>query len=301
MFCTKCGTKLDENALFCSNCGTAVLQAEEQKTANVTQEDVETLQTESAETEEGIDTTFEGVNEENPQKVKIQALTKLLTRIGQIAAVVGVALFVGIVAVSLIGWGEIYLFGGYEFTKVLAIISLCLMLAGVAALGASLALKVVFKIAPVFESKKVLSLTAALLACSVGFSVWGFIDCANEKENDSYSGSGSGYGGSYGGGYASSGIPKELGLTIKVDRIEKSGSYTYVYCSVKNVSNNYGVAMQYRYVKVKAQFKNASGTIVDTDWVYAIDSGWLDPGETKTFYYMVKDTTVKSATLSFMD
>ena len=274
---------------------------EEQKTANVTQEDVETLQTESAETEEGIDTTFEGVNEENPQKAKVQALTKLLTRIGQIAAVVGVALFVGIVAVSLIGWGEIYLFGGYEFTKVLAIISLCLMLAGVAALGASLVLKVVFKIAPVFESKKVLSLTAALLACSVGFSVWGFIDCANEKKNDSYSGSGSGYGGSYGGGYASSGIPKELGLTIKFDRIEKSGSYTYVYCSVKNVSNNYGVAMQYRYVKVKAQFKNASGTIVDTDWAYAIDSGWLDPGETKTFYYMVKDTTVKSATLSFMD
>ena len=61
------------------------------------------------------------------------------------------------------------------------------------------------------------------------------------------------------------------------------------------------VATRYRYVKVKALFKNYSGSIVDTDWTYAVDSTWLEPGESKTFYYMVKNTKIKSATLSFVD
>ena len=87
---------------------------------------------------------------------------------------------------------------------------------------------------------------------------------------------------------------------MKVDSIKNSGSYTYVYCTVTNVSSKY-VATRYRYVKVKAQFKNYSGSIVDTDWTYAVDSTWLEPGESKTFYYMVKNTNIKSATLSFVD
>ena len=61
------------------------------------------------------------------------------------------------------------------------------------------------------------------------------------------------------------------------------------------------VATRYRYVKVKAVFKNYSGSIVDTDWTYAVDSTWLEPGESKTFYYMVQNTNIKSATLSFVE
>ena len=76
---------------------------------------------------------------------------------------------------------------------------------------------------------------------------------SNEHNSSNTSG-----GGSYGSGYNdyySSGVDKTLGLTLKVDRIKTSGNYTYVYCTVTNVSSKY-VATRYRYVKVKAQFKN---------------------------------------------
>ena len=148
-------------------------------------------------------------------------------------------------------------------------------------------------------TKKVfISLTIVLLVLCVAFSTWGFIDYANEQDSGSSYGDRS-YSGSYN-DYYSSGIDKSIGLSLKVDSIKTSGSYTYVYCTVTNVSSKY-VATKYRYVKVKAQFKNYSGSIVDTDWTYAVDSTWLEPGESKTFYYMVKNTNIKSATLSFVD
>ena len=138
------------------------------------------------------------------------------------------------------------------------------------------------------------TLTLCLVSCSI----------TDENKIDENNDSGSSYGdGSYNGSYNdnySSGIDKEIGLSLKVDSIKTSGSYTYVYCTVSNISSKY-VATRYRYVKVKAQFKNYSGSIVDTDWTYAVDSTWLEPGESKTFYYMVKNTNIKSATLSFVD
>ena len=146
--------------------------------------------------------------------------------------------------------------------------------------------------------KDFISLTIVLLVLCVVFSTWGFIDYANEQDSESSYGDGS-YSGSYN-DYYSSGIDKSIGLSLKVDSIKTSGSYTYVYCTVTNVSSKY-VATRYRYVKVKAQFKNYSGSIVDTDWTYAVDSTWLEPGESKSFYYMVQNTNIKSATLSFVD
>lgn len=149
------------------------------------------------------------------------------------------------------------------------------------------------------RTKKVfISLTIVLLVLCVAFSAWGFIEYANEQDSGSSYGDGS-YNGNYNDNY-SSGIDKSIGLSLKVDSIKTSGSYTYVYCTVTNVSSKY-LATRYRYVKVKAQFKNYSGSIVDTDWTYAVDSTWLEPGESKTFYYMVKNTNIKSATLSFVD
>ncbi|MBQ6331350.1 MAG: hypothetical protein IJI34_01105 [Clostridia bacterium] len=50
-------------------------------------------------------------------------------------------------------------------------------------------------------------------------------------------------------------------------------------------------------MKVKAALKDSSGATIDTDWTYAVDSSWLDPGESKNFEMMIKDEDgkIKSA------
>ena len=95
-------------------------------------------------------------------------------------------------------------------------------------------------------------------------------------------------------------VSKYLGLELNVTNIKKSGSYSYVYCTIENVSSLYGIPTMYRYIKVKAIFKDIRGNIIDTDWTYAIDSVWLNSGETKTFYFMVNNTNVYSASLSIL-
>ena len=35
--------------------------------------------------------------------------------------------------------------------------------------------------------------------------------------------------------------------------------------------------------------KDYSGKVIDTDWTYAVDSTWLDPGESKSFEMMIRD------------
>ena len=224
---------------------------------------------------------------------------KKVFKCGFISAAFGVSLFLGIVLISLIGWGEVYLFDGYEFTKALAIISMIFMLPGAIILLVSLGMHYFYKSIKWLNEIKNQIISIILIVACLAFSIWGFAD-SNSSKNDYSGSSGGSYGGSYNNDY-SSGIDKSIGLSLKVDRINSSGSYTYVYCTVKNVSSNYGVATRYRYVKVKGQFKNYSGQIVDTDWTYAVDSTWLEPGESKTFYFMVQNTNIKSATLSFVD
>lgn len=155
-------------------------------------------------------------------------------------------------------------------------------------------------------SKKTMAIVGAIaLIFLLTFGIVTLID--NLSDSPSSGGSGGSYntGGSYNSGSSntgtSSGLSKSLGLSLSVTSTKKSGNYTYVYCSVKNVSSNYSSPTRYRYVKVKALFKDYSGQVVDTDWTYAVDSVWLEPGETKTFYYMVKNTSVSSATLSFTE
>ena len=299
MFCKKCGHQLDDGAKFCINCGTKVGEDAEKE-----------LPSEEVSVETGIDTE---VNQTSEQKNGASAgeaedknatLKKVFDKVflgGLIAASVGVIVFLGIVLVSLIGWGEVYLFGGYDFLKPLVSACIVLMIVGAVAIGtafiANLKLKSNVKLSKMLF--KVVSVIL-VLACIV-FSVWGVVDCNGESGSGSGGSSGgSSGGGSYGGSY-NSGLSKTLGLSLKVDSIKTSSSYTYVYCTVKNVSSTYNLPTKYRYVKVKALFKNYYGSIVDTDWTYAVDSTWLEPGESKTFYFMVRDTSVMSADLSFAD
>ncbi len=61
-------------------------------------------------------------------------------------------------------------------------------------------------------------------------------------------------------------------------------SYTYVNGTITNTGT-----YQIKFVKVKASCKDYLGTVIDTDWTYAVDSTWLAPGESKQFEMMIKD------------
>ena len=289
MFCKNCGTQLSDDSKFCSNCG--------YKTEDANSiESIESIEIDNSQVETKSDPT----NLSSPNRLK-EVYNKISDKLflgGFVSAAFGTILFVGIILVSLIGWGKVYLYGGYDFTSVLTTISLIFMLLGFVVLTCVFALNLKFKSIKLLTRKAFMILSIALIISCVGLSIWGFIDYANEQDSGSSYGNGS-YGGSYN-DYYSSGIDKSIGLSLKVDSIRTSGNYTYVYCTVTNVSSKY-IATRYRYVKVKALFKNYSGSIVDTDWTYAVDSTWLEPGESKTFHYMVRNTNIKSATLSFVD
>lgn len=289
MFCKNCGTQLSDDCKFCSNCGYKTEDAN-------SNESIESIEIDNSQVETESDTT--NLSFTNRLKEVYNKISDKLFLGGFVSAAFGAILFVGIILVSLVGWGEVYLYGGYDFTSVLTTISLIFMLLGFVVLSIVSIINLKLKSINRLTKKVFISLTIVLLVLCVAFSTWGFIDYANEQDSGSSYGGGS-YNGSYNDNY-NSGIDKRIGLSLKVDSIKTSGSYTYVYCTVTNVSSKY-VATRYRYVKVKAQFKNYSGSIVDTDWTYAVDSTWLEPGESKTFYYMVKNTNIKSATLSFVD
>ena len=289
MFCKNCGTQLSDNSKFCSNCGYKTEDAN-------SNESIESIEIDNNQVK--AEREINNPSSTNRLKEVYNKISDKLFLGGFVSAAFGTFLFVGIILVSLVGWGEVYLYGGYDFTSVLTTISLIFMLLGFVVLSIVSIINLKLKSIKKLTKKVFISLTIVLLVLCVAFSTWGIIDYANEQDSGSSYGDGS-YSGSYN-DYYSSGIDKRIGLSLKVDSIKTSGSYTYVYCTVTNVSSNY-VATRYRYVKVKAQFKNYSGSIVDTDWTYAVDSTWLEPGESKTFYYMVQNTNVKSATLSFVD
>lgn len=80
-------------------------------------------------------------------------------------------------------------------------------------------------------------------------------------------------------------------------QIEHNSSYTVVTGKVTNYGD-----VTYTFVKIKGTFKTSSGTVVDTDWTYAVGSEGLAPGETTTFRMSIpKDRTVTKCTISILD
>lgn len=80
-------------------------------------------------------------------------------------------------------------------------------------------------------------------------------------------------------------------------RIKHNSSYTECTGTVKNTGSK-----TYSFVKIKGSFKNYSGSVVDTDWTYAVGNEGLSPGESTTFSMSIpKNTSVKTCSISILD
>lgn len=72
-------------------------------------------------------------------------------------------------------------------------------------------------------------------------------------------------------------------LEFSSNIISNNSSYTVCNSTITNRGNK-----TYSFVEVKGKFKDSTGSILDTDWTYAVGSEGLAPGESATFRLSVK-------------
>ena len=78
-------------------------------------------------------------------------------------------------------------------------------------------------------------------------------------------------------------------------------SYSDSYITAKSTITNTSSETVY-YVKVKANFLSESGTVIDTDWTYAVGSEGLAPYESKRFDLMIENSwLIDSVEFSILD
>jgi len=178
MYCKFCGEKIEDDSIFCGNCG-AKLASEEGKSTIPT-----------APNDSKMNSLPE--DEKPVKKSSGKALTVVQKIVSGclIAGIVGAVLFFGIVVVGLIAYGRVYLFDGYAFTRVLTIISLILMITGICAIITKSILYFKFKIGtfPKTVLKRILLIVLAL-SCLI-FSIVGFVDCSSNMQHNGNSGDG---------------------------------------------------------------------------------------------------------------
>lgn len=160
MFCKVCGEQIDENSEYCSKCGSKV----EQVNSTVV-------------VPECIDEHAAPVDNTVPKGIQKVCL------MGQIVGIVGATIFLIIVLVGLIIWGRVYLYDGYDFTKVFVTISIVLMGIGFLSILVKLILNLVYKvnIKSVPYAKRILALV--LFVACLGFSTWGFVSCFSTNDS----------------------------------------------------------------------------------------------------------------------
>ena len=86
---------------------------------------------------------------------------------------------------------------------------------------------------------------------------------------------------------------------LKISGISVTNNSNYTVCTGTITNNG---KKTYKFVEVKGSFKNSSGTVLDTDWTYAVGSEGLAPGESKTFRMSVpKNYDIKSCSVIIQD
>lgn len=80
-------------------------------------------------------------------------------------------------------------------------------------------------------------------------------------------------------------------------RIDHNSIHTICTATIKNNGRK-----TYSFVEVKGRFINSSGTIVDTEWTYAVGSEGLAPGESTTFeLHIDKNLRITECDLVILD
>ncbi len=74
-------------------------------------------------------------------------------------------------------------------------------------------------------------------------------------------------------------------VTVKVDAFREEGDWFQVDGTVTNTADS-----PVTFVKVNVDFVTSSGTVVDSDWTYAIDSNPLQPGASRKFSVQQRST-----------
>jgi len=79
--------------------------------------------------------------------------------------------------------------------------------------------------------------------------------------------------------------------------VTKNSSYTICTATITNNGKK-----TYTFIEVKGKFKNSSGTVLDTDWTYAVGSEGLAPGESASFRLSVdKNFDITKCDLEILD
>lgn len=85
---------------------------------------------------------------------------------------------------------------------------------------------------------------------------------------------------------------------LKISTVTLSYGSSYIYA--KGTITNNG-SKTYDYIKLKGSFKDSYGTVIDTDWTYAVGSEGLSPGESKSFEISVpKDYKIRDCVVSIL-
>ena len=93
--------------------------------------------------------------------------------------------------------------------------------------------------------------------------------------------------------------PQVYSYELKISNIKLSSNSSYSIAE-GTITNNSDQTVSY--VKIKGSFKNSSGTVIDTDWTYAVGSEGLAPGESCTWRMSVKkDYSIKECSVSILD
>lgn len=93
--------------------------------------------------------------------------------------------------------------------------------------------------------------------------------------------------------------PEVAENALEFSNIEISHNSSYTVCTGTITNNG---RKTYTFVEVKGKFKNASGTILDTDWTYAVGSEGLSPNESTTFRLSVdKNRDITKCTMEILD
>lgn len=195
LHCEMCGSTdlVKQDGMYvCQVCGTkyTVEEAKKLMTEQTPETENDNLFKEESPVLNKPDNDAPKPNKELSEKNKKILNISLL--VGYIIGIVGVTLFLGIVLVSAIAYGEVYLFDGYDFTKALSIISIIFMQIGLCSVIARLILSFGLKLCEFHKKIVIRILVICLAALCLGFSIWGFVDCGvNSKSSGSSSGSSS--------------------------------------------------------------------------------------------------------------